>query len=202
MQTKNEKYFAERMAEYYLLIKREYHIPPKQVVLYVGEERLNMSNMLDDEDCKCKFQIIDLSRDIDCNLLLESDKAEDWIMAPLCNFENEDIILKEVIKRLNFLPNRERDDGLIKLTTLLGLRKRLEKKIKKEVDEMPIKVLDHPLYKEGKSDGRKEGIEKKTREDVINLFLKLKTPPNKISEVLNVPLSKVKKILKEEGLIK
>ena len=45
---------------------------------------------------------------------------------PLCNFENEAIILTEVVKRLNSLPNREREDSLIKLTTLLGLRKKLE----------------------------------------------------------------------------
>jgi len=34
-----------------------------------------------------------------------------------------------VVKRLNSLSDREREDGLIKLTTLLGLRKKLEQRL-------------------------------------------------------------------------
>ena len=111
----------------------------------------------------------------------------------MCKFENEDIIIKEVVKRLNSLPDREREDGLIKLTTLLGLRKKLEKRLLKEVDDMPIKVLDHPLYK--------KGIEKTKREDVIKLFTNLNLSPDKISKGLNISIGKVIKILKEEGLL-
>jgi len=189
-----------------LLILNKYNTAPEQIVIYTGESPLQIKNKINFKYFKFSFRIVDISKDINCEELLESDKSEDWIMAPLCNFENEAIILTEVVKRLNSLPNREREDSLIKLTTLLGLRKKLEQRILKEVDEMPIKVLEHPLFKEGEKKGWQEGIEKgvakgikkgiekgiekSKREDVINLFKDVGLSPQ------------VKKILKEEGLIK
>ena len=198
LQTKNEKYFAERMAEYFLLILNKYNTAPEQIVIYTGESPLQIKNKINFKYFKFSFRIVDISKDINCEELLESDKSEDWIMAPLCNFENEAIILTEVIKRLNSLPDREREDSLIKLTTLLGLRKKLEKRILKEVDNMPIKVLEHPLFKEGE----KKGVAKSKREDVINFFKNVGLSPDKIAKGVRLPISKVKKILKEEGLIK
>ena len=90
---------------------------------------------------------------------------------------------------------------------------------------MPIKVLEHPLFKEGekkgwkegRKEGRKEGvergikkglekglekgIEKSKREDVINLYKDIGLSPDKIAKGVRLPISKVKDILKEEGLI-
>jgi predicted transposase YdaD len=209
LQTKNEKNFEWRMSEYYMLIYKEYNIPPEQIVIYTGEEPLKIEKKINHNNFNFQYRIIDLSKDINCDELLNSDKPEDWIMAPLCNFENEAIILTEVVKRLNSLPNREREDSLIKLTTLLGLRKKLEQRILKEVDEMPIKVLEHPLFKEGEKKGVargikkgiEKGIERKTKEDVINLYKETNWGAKKISKILKIPSDKVTNILKEEGLI-
>ena len=47
-----------------------------------------------------------------------------------------------------------------------------------------------------------KGMEKKAREDVINLHKELNLSPEKIAKVLKVSPEKVKKWLKEEGLLK
>ncbi len=50
--------------------------------------------------------------------------------------------------------------------------------------------------------GEEKGKEKKLREDVIKMFKNLKLSPEQISKGLEVPLEKVRQILKEEGLIR
>ena len=50
-------------------------------------------------------------------------------------------------------------------------------------------------YKEG----IEKGVEKGKREDIVRLYKKLNLSPEKISEVLEIEITKVKKILKEEG---
>ncbi len=78
---------------------------------------------------------------------------------------------------------------------------------------MPITVIDvekDPLYlkgvKKGKEEGLKEGLERgleqKAKEDVIKLRRKLKLSPEQIAEILDLPVEKVVKWLKEEGLLK
>jgi len=47
-----------------------------------------------------------------------------------------------------------------------------------------------------------EGVEKSKREDVIKLYKKLRLKPEQIAEVLEIDEKKVKKWLKEEGLLK
>ena len=65
---------------------------------------------------------------------------------------------------------------------------------------MPITIdlEKDPLFLEG----MERGLEKKAREDVINLYKATRWTPEKIAEILKVSPEKVKKWLKEEGLLK
>jgi len=63
---------------------------------------------------------------------------------------------------------------------------------------MPITVEKHPLFLEG----LEKGVEQKAREDVIKLYKKLNLRPKQIAEVLEMEEEKVKKWLKEEGLLR
>ena len=47
-----------------------------------------------------------------------------------------------------------------------------------------------------------QGMEKKAREDVINLYKATRWSPEKIAEILKVSPEKVKKWLKEEKLLR
>ena len=50
--------------------------------------------------------------------------------------------------------------------------------------------------------GVEKGLEKKAREDAINLYKATGWTPERIAEILKVPPEKVKNWLKEEGLLK
>ena len=65
---------------------------------------------------------------------------------------------------------------------------------------MPITIdlEKDPLFLEGVE----KGIEKTKKEDVINLYKATYWTPEKIAKILKVPSEKVKKWLKEEGLLK
>ncbi len=71
--------------------------------------------------------------------------------------------------------------------------------LRKEENKMPLTIdretmEKHPLYK----DGIKEGELKAKREDIIKLNQKTGWDASKIADVLELPLSFVEDVLKEE----
>ena len=169
-------------------------------------------------DFSCfKYYLIDI-RKINCNKLLESDDYEDKVLSILCHVGNPDKLIGKLTEDMLKLKENERADFLKKLFLLSRLRPKINvllgSNFEKEEKKMPIKVEienieKDPMYiigekkglKKGIEKGVKEGIEKKEREDIIRLFKELKLSPNKIAKGLKIPVSKVKKILKEEKLL-
>jgi len=72
IQATNENNMSGRMLLYLGLIFNQYKILPVQIVLYVGNEPMNMENQLEGEGVKYSYKLIDI-REIDCRQLLESD---------------------------------------------------------------------------------------------------------------------------------
>jgi transposase-like protein len=64
-----------------------------------------------------------------------------------------------------------------------------------------INIEKDPLYLRGLKKGLEEGIERKAKEDVINLYRELSLPPERIAKILKVSEQKVKQWLNEEGLL-
>ena len=65
LQTYNDNRIAERMLEYKLLIKNKYaDRKVRQVVVYVGNDKMRMKNSIKWEDLEYRFKLIDI-RNID-----------------------------------------------------------------------------------------------------------------------------------------
>ncbi|MBF0553273.1 MAG: hypothetical protein HQK96_01805 [Nitrospirae bacterium] len=130
---------------------------PIQIVLYVGNEPMNMENILEGERVKYAYKLMDI-REIDCRQLLESDSPEDIVLAILCKTENVDATIRKILDKLSVLPLKEREGYIRKLLYLSDLRK-LYPKVKMEVSKMPITidVKNSDIYQEGLSDGEQRG---------------------------------------------
>ncbi len=203
LQTTNDKNMPFRMLEYYTLISQKY--PSKdilQMVLYLGEKPLKMKNKIQKENIKFNYILKDI-KDIKCEELLESEDLTDKILAVLCNVENPSKYFREILTELSKLPERERRDYLKKLLNLLSYRPKLMIEFKKEEDKMPLTIdretmEKHPLYKDGKLEGIREGKLEAKKEDIIKLHKKTGWDSNKIADILELPVNFVKNVLKEE----
>lgn len=60
LQSRNEKDFALRMAEYAFGIRRKYGHLPHQVALYVGEAPLRMKDRIEGPDVSVRFHLVDI----------------------------------------------------------------------------------------------------------------------------------------------
>jgi len=198
IQTKEDTEMGLRMLYYYALILENYGKVPHQVVLYVGDKPLRkMKEELRElrfPNLDFRYKIVVLN-EVDCSILLNSPEPSDWILATLCRMEDEYNTLREVIRRIDNLPQKEKQNYLNMLLHLARLRPKRLNILYKEVQKMPITIdlEKDPFYL--------KGVEQTKREDVINLYKELKLSIEEIAKVLKVPSEKVKEWLKEEGLI-
>ncbi len=203
VQSTNDPNMHYRMHEYYTLILGKYRDKDiKQVVLYVGNDKMSMSNRLIRDKIVYEYDLVDI-RDIDCNILIESPSQGDKLLALLCNIKEEDRFIGNVMEYMLKLEKEKRKDFLLKLFLLSDLRPRINVKLTKAIEEvkMPFK-LDVEKEELLKYKEQTFMYQLKEREDVIRLFKKMNLSPEKISDVLEVPLDKVRQYLKEEGLVK
>ncbi|MEO5357893.1 MAG: hypothetical protein H7844_11430 [Nitrospirae bacterium YQR-1] len=157
MQAQNARDMDCRELEYLYLIYCEFRKSIRQLVLYVGDEKVNMRNEIKMPGLHFTYRIIDI-RTIDCRDLLESDDPGDNILAILCKTEDADGTIKGILAKLYELPPDEREDYILKLLTLSRLRG-LTKSVKREVKKMPvtIDITKDELYLDGVEKGLFEG---------------------------------------------
>jgi predicted transposase YdaD len=158
IQAKNENNMMGRMYLYSGFMYNQHKKLPIQIVLYVGNEPLNMQNHMEGEGVKYSYKLIDI-REIDCRLLLESDSPEDIVLAILCKTGDVDTTIKTILDKLSLLPQKEREGYIRKLLYLSDLRK-LYPKVKMEVSKMPITidVRDSDIFQEGVLEGERKGL--------------------------------------------
>ncbi len=201
LQAKNEKNFHKRMMEYAVDIYKRFDKCPIQHVIYIGQDKPKFITQIDDILCHFRYNVIDVKRDINCVELLQSDKVEDWIIAPLCAIKDKEKVVKEITRRISNLTPREQEDAFLKVEILLGLRKDIKEVFSREV-KMPIRLKDNYFYKEAVKEGMEKGAEKTKRETAIRLYTKKKFSPEEISDIMEIPIEKIKKYLRDEGLLK
>ncbi|KJR42102.1 tRNA (guanine-N1-)-methyltransferase [Candidatus Magnetoovum chiemensis] len=113
------------------------------------------------------YKTIDI-KDINCAELLQSDQADDIVLAVLCGSEEPEKTVTSIVKSFLPLPEQNRRDYILKLLTLSKLRK-LDVTVMKEVKKiLPIRIYlteeDEHIrayldgIEEGKAKGRAEGI--------------------------------------------
>ena len=164
--------------------------------MYIGNEKKEMLEEIRYKRLVYSCEMVDI-REIDCRELLGSDKPGDYILSILCGGGDNRETIREVLRKLGKLGERERIDYLVKLTYLSSLR-RIKGLLREEVKKMPIAIdiKDTFIYEEGVE----EGIEKGRREDIINLVRGLNLSAERISEVLKIDIEFVKSVIAESGL--
>ncbi len=188
IQSTNDKNMPLRMIKYALLIYEKYKIYPKQLVLYIGDKKLNTPNHLSFEKLSYSYDVKNI-KDFDCTKLIESENIDDNIIAVLCNVKDIDKLFVKLQQKLYNLSDKKREDYLRKFIYLLRLRPKLEKQLQvKKENKMPFVIEKETdlLYN--------EGIEKGMIK-VIKNFLDI-LDDETISKRTGVPIEKIKELRK------
>jgi hypothetical protein len=161
LQSRNEKDFALRMAEYLFGIRRKYGRLARQVALYVGEAPLRMKDGIEGPGVSVRFHLVDI-RDLNGEQLLASANMGDNVLAVLTRLGEQPGAVRRILKRIAAGPREARDQALAELFIVAELR-RITGHVKREVEKMPIHldIKDHevigPLIRNGVRQGRVEG---------------------------------------------
>ncbi len=203
-QSFNDTNMPWRMLRYYTAIAEKYKTHNiKQLVVYVGNEKLRMKSSLKIKNLVFKYEILDI-RQIDCRVLLESPDPMDRLLACLCKVEDEVYLIEKLIKTMEGMNEEERKDYLLKALTLTELRPNLRIKLTEEVKPMPIvvrpedirlpkkKLRKDILYRLGLEEGKKEG-------EIIGIE---KGKQIGLEEGKQIGIEEGKQIGIEEGLLK
>lgn len=122
IQSGDEANMPWRMLEYYPPIRREYGQPPIQIVLYVGEEAINIASSIEEDRLSYSYDAIDI-REFDGEPLIESDSLADNLIAILCRVDDIREASQRILEKLSQLPGKEAKDAVAKLLILSKLRK-------------------------------------------------------------------------------
>ena len=164
VQSTNDRKIAFRMGHYYLLLKEQYGLPVKQVLLYVGGAQLGMPDRVEADGNLLLFRLLDI-RKFDVGVLSATGRRADLALAILAG--GADQRLPEIIKRAARLKGPARSRILAQILILAGLRD-LEDKLEWElrnqgvvIDITKNKVLmrwQREFIAEGAAKGRAEGL--------------------------------------------
>ena len=164
LQAYNDVRMAERMLEYKLLIKQRYKDKEvRQVVVYVGDDKMQMSDSIECEGLSYRFRLMDI-REVDCEDMVRSDYISDIIIGSLCRVRDEDRYVERLLRAIRNLSEEEKKDTIKKALTLLRLRPILYSKVEDRIKEesMPLTIVNverDPYYKRGVEHGIELGIE-------------------------------------------
>ena len=176
LQSRNEKDFPLRMAEYLFGIRRKYGRLPRQVALYVGEAPLRMKHGIEGPGVSVRFHLVDI-RDLDGEQLLASANMGDNVLAVLTRLGEQPKVVRRVLERIAGGSPDERDQALAELFILAELRK-IAGNVKREVEKMPIllDIMDNevlgPVLRKGLLQGRLEGRVEGQVEILLSLIQK------------------------------
>ncbi len=156
-QGNNASAMEYRMLDYYVGLTRQYHRPVRQILIYVGGEKLHMPRGLTLPRLRFRYEVVDLRR-IDPEPLLASSQTADHVLAILCRSGRKPAeLVRRILERLVHLEGRERQDALFRLLVLSGMRG-LSGLVRKESQRMSV-VID-PMENEVIREWITEGIEK------------------------------------------
>ncbi len=194
-QVGNDMTMPERMLFYKCLIKYTHHLPVRQIVFYIGNGPLLMSNFLQDENTYHQYELYDI-RIFKASTFLDSDIPQEILLAILGDFEGvePEIIMENILLRLQKLVKRKKDfqKFTFQLHVLSGLRN-LHKIFQLKTKNMPLQfdldVKSDPFFLEGKEEGIEIGMTKKDFENVKHLLINTDFPDEQIAFYLNVKLA-------------
>ena len=176
-QIDNARFTELRMAGYYVYIYRLFGRHPIQILIYVGRERLRLTDRFTSPSMDFHFRLIDFSQ-MDGESFLASALVSDRILAVLMRLKNRTDAIRQILEGIATLEAGERADALRQLLILSGLRG-LTSKIEREAQEMPVfgDLLDNKVffreYKKGLDKGIEQGLEKGIEKGEAKLLRRL-----------------------------
>jgi predicted transposase YdaD len=218
LQTNNDKDMHYRMLNYYGLIKARYKKPTIQMVLYVGDGKPNMKTEIIDPLSHYRYLLKDI-KEIECKELLDSDSIEDKILAVLWRVENFERYMNGLIDELLKMSEKERADNIRKLLIALDYRPKLKVKLRSLMEgrKMPLTITEEMIKQDpffelglerGLKEGEKRGLEKGKeigkeigieigQKLLIERLIKKGKSLEEISELLDIPIEKIRKLLEK-----
>lgn len=203
-QVKDESDMVFRMAEYYIMLLRQYRLRVRQYVIYIGAGNSVMTDHIRSESMNFNYQLIVLSA-VDYRLLLRSDNPEEKMLAILADFRggNPQRIIENIVSQViatskgDFSKHRH----LQQLRILAQLRNLASESLK-IMDSIANYLSEEKdiLYRRGEKRGMERGMEKgmeKERETIVkNLLLNTDFTIAQIAGLTNVKEAFVKKVKK------
>ena len=205
-QATNHSNMHYRMLRYWTELHKKYKLPIIQLVIYIGKKPLSMKDKIELSCYNTKidysYKLVDI-REIDCEFFINSNNPEMVLLAILCDFDakNKRKIVKEIIQKLNFLLDEDKNElknKFLKLEVFSELRGLID--IVKEEEKMvadKISVEKLPSYQLGLEAGLEAGLEKGKIEGIIEVAINM-------MQTLHLSVDEVAKIvnLKKEILLK
>ncbi len=164
IQVENEPDFGFRIGEYQFGTARMLKRMPRQVVLFIGPDRLTMPDSTRGADHYLRWHFVDV-RELDGEALLDSPHLGDNVVAVLTRLGTQAGVVRKVLERIATGPGAERGEALTELAILSGLR-RLSEEVREEASRMPVtydlmeNAVFGPSIREGLARGLAEGMEK------------------------------------------
>jgi len=206
IQLYHDKDMPKRMLYYALLIENKHKQFPQQTVLYLGDSHDKTVNYIKTDRLSYDYDVKYI-KDVDCEILIESPDINDNILSILCKVKDINQLLKRLIKKLDELPEKKKEDYIRKLLYLFRLRPSyydiIDSDVKKEIEMSYVLERDKdPFFKEGIKRGMEkaqaEAEEKLLQEKKAIAFSLLKLHDIKtVSEIVGLPESELEKLRDE-----
>jgi predicted transposase YdaD len=164
LQSHNDPEMALRMAEYALAILRQYKQYPHQLVVFLGQGKLNMESGLTTRGFAFHYDLVDV-RQLDGQKLLASRRLADNILAVFASLDNTREGIRRILLNIAKLEEGHRSEELRLLFAAAELRE-LHHTVSEEVCKMPIihetSIDDKtfgPWIRKGLEEGRQEEVQ-------------------------------------------
>lgn len=98
-QVEDEDEMVFRMAEYYIMLMRRYHLPVRQYVIFLRDKKPLMAKSLHTDRLKFSYELLEISS-INYRLFLNAANPEVKMLAILADFANNDSysVVKEIVE--------------------------------------------------------------------------------------------------------
>jgi predicted transposase YdaD len=183
---KDEAIILDRDLVYYALLWHNFHLPVRQVVVYIGRKKkiTHIKSELKLLNLEFKIEVINM-HEVPYDLFINSSIPEEVMLAILCDYKGKSAteIVTQILLQIKKLNKSDLNlqKNLVQLEIISSLRN-LQPLLNKILTTMPITydIRKDLRFKEGKQEGIQEGIQEgrqkealiKDQSFVINLLQK------------------------------
>ncbi len=159
VQSSNDDKLPFRMLRYLGLIVAIHHRLPRQILLYVGREPLDMAGQFRWPEGYIRYALIDM-HEVAGEPLLASPEPSDNVLAILARLKDSGTAIRSILENISRLPRddaREYYQALLILSGLRGLAKAVQEEARTvlAIDLSENEVLG-PAYRRGLEEGQLE----------------------------------------------